>query len=273
LLLLTPASGSLQQSRFDLTGLTIARLNGAQHPASTSPQRQARWFPEKPSASAADIGSMEQRQLKLALLPASEPSGQVAKRFIEARYLDMFGSNAPVRYPHLLVLSDNQGNTAAALGIRRASEGPLFLEQYLDVPAEQAIEQATGDAPSRAGIVELGSFAADSSRTATYLITAMAAYMQHQSFSHALVTSTGRLRRLFALFGFDLRSLGDARKDALPDGGKAWGLYYDDAPLVLAGSVPECFETVLRERDRQPIAARRNIIDDLVVQARTLPTC
>lgn len=216
---------------------------------------------------------MEQRQLKLALLPASEPSGQVAKRFIEARYLDMFGSNAPVRYPHLLVLSDNQGNTAAALGIRRASEGPLFLEQYLDVPAEQAIEQAAGDAPSRAGIVELGSFAADSSRTATYLITAMAAYMQHQSFSHALVTSTGRLRRLFALFGFDLRSLGDARKDALPDGGKAWGLYYDDAPLVLAGSVPECFETVLRERDRQPIAARRNIIDDLVVQARTLPTC
>ena len=101
----------------------------------------------------------------------------------------------------------------------------------------------------------------------------MAAYMQHQGFSHALVTSTGRIRRLFALFGFELNTLGDARKDALPDGGMSWGLYYDDAPRVLAGSVQHCFETVLRERNRQTIEARRDFIDDLIRQARTLPSC
>lgn len=230
-------------------------------------------MPDRHGSTGAALGKVEQRQLRLALVTASAPQGQVASRFIEARYRDMFGSNAPVRYGHLLVLTDQLGTTVAALGIRRASEGPLFLENYLAVTVEQAIAETAEAAPSRDTIVELGSFAADSSRAATYLIVAMAAYMDSQGFSHALVTSTGRLRRLFALFGFDLRCLGDARKDALPDGGKNWGLYYDDAPRVLQGSVPDCFDAVLRERNRQPIAARRIIIDDLITQARTLSSC
>lgn len=178
-----------------------------------------------------------------------------------------------MRYQNLLVLTDAGGNTLAALGIRRASEGPLFLEHYLSVPAEQAIAGMTGAETARNGIVELGSFAASSSRAATYLVVAMAAYMQHQGFSHALVTSTGRLRRLFALFDFDLRNLGDADRHALPDAGRSWGLYYDDAPRVLAGAVPDCYAAVLRERDRQPIPARRRIIDDLIGQAQTLASC
>ncbi|MFO1132186.1 MAG: thermostable hemolysin [Hyphomicrobiales bacterium] len=221
----------------------------------------------------AALGGAAEPSLKLALLRATDPEARAAKRFIETRYLDVFGSHAPVRYSNLLVLTDKLGKTAAALGIRRASRESLFLEQYLDVAAEQAIATTAGPATRRESIVELGSFAAGSSRVATYLVCAMAAYMQHQGFSHALVTSTGRLRRLFALFDFDLETLGDARKDVLPDGGESWGLYYDDAPRVLAGSVQHCFEAVLRERDRQAIKARRDIIDSLILQARTLPSC
>lgn len=251
----------------------VTRPNGAQHTEGSAPKGEAGWFPEGSGANAAAIDGMTLGQLTLALLPASGPEGKIAKHFVEERYRTMFGSNAPVRYQSLLVLTNNDGNILAALGIRRATEGPLFLEQYLTVAAEQAIAAATGAATRRESLVELGSFAADSTRMATYLITAMAAYMQHQGFSHALVTSTGRLRRLFALFGFDLRSLGDARKDALPDGGMGWGRYYDDAPRVLAGSVQHCFEVVVRERDRQPATTRRSTIDDVILQARKLPSC
>lgn len=199
--------------------------------------------------------------------------GQAARCFIEARYRACFGSETRVRYPHLLVLHDNLGRVAAAVGIRRAWDGPLFLEHYLDTSAEQAIAAATGDRSTRADIVELGSLAARSSLAATYLIAAMAAYMKHQGFVHALVTSTGRLRRLFSHFDFDLVCLGDARKDALPDGGHGWGHYYDDAPRVLAGSVARCYAAVLADRDRQPHAARRRIIDELILKAGALASC
>lgn len=268
-----PTLSSLHQGRFDLTGLTTARPHGAQHVASANQGGQAKRFPDYPSTRMADFGGAAESSLKLALLHAADPGAQAARCFIEARYLDIFGSHAPVRYANLLVLRDKDGKTAAALGIRRASKESLFLEQYLDVTVEQAVAATSGPATGRDSIVELGAFAAVSSRAATYLVCAMAAYMQHQGFSHALVTSTGRLRRLFALFDFDLRILGDASKDALPDRGESWGLYYDDAPRVLAGSVQHCFEAVLRERNRQVIRSRRDIIDALILQARTLPSC
>lgn len=248
----------------------IVRPNGAPQISGAGSEQPGKWFPAAHRYTAATLDRMEPRQFKLALLSATGPGGQAARNFIEARYLEMFGSQARVRYPSLLVLTDDNGDTVAALGIRRASEGPLFLEQYLDDAAEQAIASATGASPTRDSIVELGSFAARSSRAATYLVAAMATYMEHQRFSHALVTSTGRLRRLFALFDFNLSCLGEAHKDALPDGGNSWGLYYDDAPRVLAGSVADCYAAVLRERDRQPIAARRNMIDSLIIQARAL---
>lgn len=248
--------------------MTIARTGDTQRSPHLPPEKPSVLLPEDTRASGAD-----QRQLSLALLASGEPAAQGARRFIEARYLQMFGAHAPVRYPNLLVLTDRQGRTEAALGLRRACEGPLFLEHYLAVPAEDAIAGLTGFAPGRDGLVELGGFAARSSRAATYLVTAMAAYMHHQGYTHALVTSTGRLRRLFAMFEFDLRCLGDAHRHALPDGGRSWGLYYDDAPRVLMGRVQDCHAAVLRDRDRQTIAARRATIDNLVLQARALASC
>jgi len=223
--------------------------------------------------SATAAGTLSRRQFNLDILPPDARPGQAARRFIEARYHEIFGSQAGVRYPNLLGLSDERGRLIAAVGIRRASDGPLFLEHYLHAPAETVIAAATGHGTGRSGIVELGSFAARSSRAATYLVIAMAAYMQHQGYSHALVTSTGRLRRLFSLFDFDLSCLGEAHKDDLPDHGTNWGHYYDDAPRVLAGAVPHCYAAVLRERDRQTNATRRGIIDNLIAQAQALSAC
>ena len=211
-----------------------------------------------------------QGNYRLELLPSGGDAGEAARRFIEARYREFFGSNAGVRYPRLLVLSDGAGRVAAAVGIRRAADSSLFLEQYLDAPVEQAIAAACGRAVARQGLVELGSLAAVSSRAAMYLIAAMAAFMKQQKFDYALVTSTDRLRRLFGHFDFTLRCLGDARKDALADGGDGWGCYYDHAPRVLAGSVAQCFTAVVQGRDRQGNAGRTRTVDDLIAQAQAL---
>ena len=216
--------------------------------------------------------NVPQRQYHLRLLSSDGTDSMAARNFIEALYRERFGSRTRVHYPRLLVLADGSGCVAAAVGIRHAAESGLFLEQYLDVPVEQAIASACGYEVRREGLVELGSLAAASSRAAMYLIAAMAAYMKHQGFDCALVTSTDQLRRLFAHFGFALRCLGDARKEALPDGGGEWGDYYDHAPRVLAGSVTHCFAAVSRARDQQFNAGRRQAVDDLIAQARALPS-
>ena len=214
---------------------------------------------------------MTQRQYRLELRPTQDGTGDPARCFIEARYRECFGSSIGVRYPRLLVLTEG-GRVAAAVGIRRAAESRLFLEQYLDVPVEQAISTVSGRTVRREGLVELGSLAATSSRAAVYLIAAMAAFMTQQGFEYALVTSTDRLRRLFEHFDFALGCLAEARKESLQDGGSGWGDYYDHAPRVLAGSVAQCFGAVLHSRDRQGNAARTRTVDDLIAQARALPS-
>lgn len=264
---------SLHHGRLNLTVVTIAWPHSAPDmPGAVSEHPALAHFPHAGSA-ATVINKIPLRQFHLQLISAESRAGQAARAFIEQRYHELFGAVAGMRYPSLLVLCDGRGHVAAALGIRRAVSGPLFLEHYLDATAEHAIGAVTGRTVDRAGIVELGGFAARTSWAATYLIAAMAAYMEKQGFHHALVTSTGRLRRLFAHFDFDLRSLGEARRDALPDGGRSWGHYYDDTPRVLAGSVTQCFAAVLQGRDRQHHAGRRRIIDSLIAEARELPSC
>ena len=217
-----------------------------------------------------DANRITQRQYQLNLLPSGGSASASARHFIEARYRKFFGSNVGVRYPRLLVLSDGTGQVVAAVGIRRAAESSLFLEQYLDMPVEAAVAAMCGRNVARRDLVELGSLAAVSSRAAMYLIAAMAAFMKQQGFDYALVTSTDRLRRLFGHFDFALRSLCDARKDALADGGDGWGHYYDHAPRVLAGSVAQCFAAVMQSRDRHGNAGRARTVDDLIAQAQAL---
>ncbi|MFO0994999.1 MAG: thermostable hemolysin [Hyphomicrobiales bacterium] len=263
----------VHDSEFVLTELTIALPRGASHLTPFAPEDRARQIQTNIGSAATSIGKLADRQFRLELLDPSAPGGRPARRFIEARYNDIFGSHVRVRYPRLLVLSDSRGRVVAAVGIRRACDGPLFLEHYLDTSAEKAIAALSAGSVSRDAIVELGSFAAGSSRAAMYVIAGMAAYMRQQSFSHAMVTSTGRLRRLFAHFDFDLMCLGEARKDALPNDGSDWGLYYDDGPRVLVGLVHQCFEAVLRDRNRQNVASRVAILDDLILQAQALSPC
>ena len=249
-----------------MTAFLAARLPGVSDTRGAEALRR----PALAGYPAATSDRMSQRQYRLELLPSAGAAGEQARRFIEARYREFFGSNVGVRYPRLLVLSDGAGHVAAAGGIRRAAESSLFLEQYLDKPVEQAIAALSGRPVARHGLVELGSLAAVSSRAAMYLIAAMAAFMKQQGFDYALVTSTDRLRRLFGHFDFALRCLGDARKDALADGGDGWGHYYDHAPRVLAGSVAQCFAAVVQGRDRQGNAGRTRTVDDLIAQAQAL---
>lgn len=164
-----------------------------------------------------------------------------AEDLIERAYARSYGSKIGSHYPNLMTLSDGAGVVLAAVGFRVAKSNTLFLEQYLRLPVESAIEEAAGVAVAREQIVEIGSLASSGRGASLYLFVALAAFLQRNGFLFAVATATEVLQKTFTLFGFELIALGGADQAVLPDGGASWGSYYASNPRVVAGAiVPGC---------------------------------
>lgn len=169
------------------------------------------------------------------------PDRTQVEGFIEQVYARRFGSVIARHYPTLMNVHDRDGRVVAAVGMRLAADGPLFLERYLDRPVELALRSAMPDAIGRGSIVEIGNLASTSRGASVFLFVTLAAYLRQQQLTHAVVTGTKALRRSFALFGFEFVELAPADPEALPDRGASWGNYYTRDPKVLGGAIaPAC---------------------------------
>jgi hypothetical protein len=161
------------------------------------------------------------------------------ERFIERGYLDRFDALVNDHYPSILGLENTRGEVLAAVGIRGAGEEALFLERYLDEPVEHAIARATGEAPLRNQILEIGNLASVGRGATARLIAAAAGYLDASGCSYAVVTATDELRELLRSFGLTWHTLADACPDRLADRGRSWGRYYERNPKILAGKIKQ----------------------------------
>ena len=181
------------------------------------------------------------------LLGQRHPARDQAEALIERNYWSAFDCTISEHFPHLMGIADREGHIVAAIGFRWASEGPLFLEHYLDAPIENAAPRVCTHAPTdRDEFVEIGSLAATGGREAVALFAALADHVRDEGATFACVTATRAMRRTFRLFGFETTPLANASPSRLPDRGTAWGSYYDHDPIVLAGSVPVCRDELAR---------------------------
>lgn len=176
------------------------------------------------------------------------------ERFIEARFEKAFGARLPRHYPLLTCLCANDagGEILAAAGVRFAEEGPLFLEQYLDSPVEQAVAVAFGRPVARDSIVEIGSLASDSPDASLRLFGALASWLaDHCGRRFAVATARPELERLLGRAGFGLSTLGHANPRRLGEGAGDWGSYYARTPRVFAGEIGDSSALpLLRQRLR-----------------------
>jgi tetratricopeptide (TPR) repeat protein len=74
--------------------------------------------------------------------PSNATQRAALEGFIAARFQRAYGARLTHFLPHLLGLRDGAGEWQAAVGYADAAAGPLFLEQYLDAPVEELLEQA-----------------------------------------------------------------------------------------------------------------------------------
>jgi len=157
-----------------------------------------------------------------------------ATEFIAHAYSRVFGASLRSFYPSLITLHEDGRRLCGVVGARHAEAQILFLEHYLDQPAESAIAGLTGRPVPRRGIVEIGNLSV--ARPAlTYPFMAMiGGWLQAYEVDWLVFALTRTLRRLFQRAGVQLIDLGAAESRRLGQTENDWGSYYDHEPRVMA---------------------------------------
>jgi hypothetical protein len=174
--------------------------------------------------------------------------------FIEASYLDAYGSHIGRHYPTLMSVQDDDGTIYAVVGFRLAGDEPLFLEQYLDGPAEAVLSQALGATVARTEIVEIGNLASNRRGATIFLFAAMARHLAAIGAHFAVATATEELRGVFSKAGLGALRIATADPERLIDHGVSWGDYYQTRPVVLAGSIQAAAAPLTRFAETAPTA-------------------
>lgn len=180
-------------------------------------------------------------------------NSSVAVSVMGRKYLEVFGAS-PTPSFNDYVATGREPDRLAALGYRRASEGPVFLESYLEEPVEVAVASAFGRPVARSAIVEIGNFAADNALVMLELWGAVANDLAGSS-EIAVATLTAPLRRIFERVGLPFVSLAPASAERLGEAAAEWGSYYRQDPQVCAGLITEGQAAIARWHSRRPVRA------------------
>jgi hypothetical protein len=176
-------------------------------------------------------------QARLEPLHRTHPQRRAFEEFIAARFARAYGARLTHFLPHLLGVKDGLGRWQAAAGYAAAGAQPLFLEQYLDQPVEQALAAAIGAPIARGSVVEVGNLAANSAGMARALIPQLARHLHRMGYRWVAFTATRALRNSFHRLGLKPVPIAAADPARLADGGAHWGSYYDQDPVVVAGKI------------------------------------
>jgi hypothetical protein len=171
--------------------------------------------------------------------------------FVAQVYRARYGAELTTFLQHLLAWRNAAGSVQAAVGLRGGSEGRLFVEQYLDAPAEIAIAATVGRPVRRERLVEVGNFGARSAGDTRELILHLTHALHAAGFRWVLFAATRQLRNAFERMHMFPIPLADAQASRLAGDGTDWGRYYDTQPKLVCGEIALGHEW-LRRHARAP---------------------
>jgi hypothetical protein len=173
-------------------------------------------------------------QVKTALSDLQAQDRAELESFIHDVFARAYGADIQHYLPQLLSLRDPEGELLAVCGFRRGTDKPLFLEQYLGKPVEQAIRERLGVTVSRDQLIEVGNLAIGNPRHARSLLAAVSLYLHTQT-EWAVFTGTASLCNGLSKLNLELFPLGTATIDSIPAHERGgWGSYYAERPIVMA---------------------------------------
>ena len=167
----------------------------------------------------------------VSIVPLHAREREQVEQFIKDIYKNAYDAVIDIHYPVLMSVRDESGKILAATGFRPAKNQLLFLEQYLEKPVQNVLSC------TRDRIVEIGNLASAGNGASLFLFAALAAYLHHQGYKKAVVTSTDFLEKRFHQMGLMPVRHAPADPSLLISANEHWGTYYDTDPHVLSGDI------------------------------------
>jgi hypothetical protein len=185
-----------------------------------------------PPGICAQTAAMPAKHAQLLCYQPATPGRAAIESYIARIFLDQHGAIVEHFLPTLLALACN-GVPGAAVGIRNAGQGPLFVEHYLDRPVETEL-QLRGWAAGRERIIEIGNLVATRAGSSQLLFILLAELLHALGGSIAVFTATPQVLSLLGKLDCTLLTLCRADGARLGEQLRQWGSYYDAGPQVAA---------------------------------------
>lgn len=179
---------------------------------------------------------------------------QKLSRFIQHSFRKAYEAEIDVSYPQLMGVFGNDGAPLAALGLRNAGSGPLFLEHYLDTPVEQAVAEKTRLHVPRGKIAEAGNLASSKLPMLRSLMFALSLTLKEQLYEYIVFTGTLNLKRYLEALEMKPDVLAEARPEKIGHLASDWGRYYETHPVVMGGQVETFYRGLLAAYGRKSAA-------------------
>lgn len=171
-------------------------------------------------------------------------ASDAVRHLIGERYRIVHGAMPKLAYSDFATRNAGE-KLSAALGYRRAHQGRLFLEAYLDQPVEMALADVMGRHFDRGDIIEIGNLASDNA-LAMIALWADAANDLGGDAEIAVAVLTAPLRSMFRRLNVKIHEIVPARAERLGEAASEWGSYYRLDPVVCAGFIAEGQERLAR---------------------------
>ncbi len=178
-------------------------------------------------------------QPSIQILNAQHPQRPVTQDFIKSIFKTHHNANVSSFLPSLFTIFNEQGKAQSALGIKGASQGSLYLEQYLNDPIEHLLSSTLGEAVTRREVVEIGNLASQNSASCKALFAHVAQHLHQQKIKWITCTGTATLRVVFKHLGIKALAIHEADQNRLGDEQYSWGNYYQNDPQVMLINVSE----------------------------------
>ncbi|WP_342246832.1 thermostable hemolysin [Pseudomonas sp. OTU5201] len=187
------------------------------------------------------------QQQSLSLLLAGDSGRSQVEDFVHRRFLSAHGADIRQFMPELLSMRNYHGALSAVAGIRLAEHGSLFLEQYLEGPAESLISRLAPHPVTREQVVEVGNLASINAGNARLIIVAVTWLLNLRGLEWVVFTGAPSLINSFRRLGLEPLRLGEADPNRLNgQEQEQWGTYYEQKPQVFTGNIRHGFEQLQR---------------------------
>ncbi|KDM93191.1 thermostable hemolysin [Photobacterium galatheae] len=176
-------------------------------------------------------------KLTLVHIDRDHPFREKTERYIASRYASAFQARIHSFMPAFLALIDEHEQLLSVCGYQAADTGQLFLEQYLDQPAEQLMSERFGQTVDRSELIEFGQLAAFSKGMSSLHFTLIAEHLVQSGYHWCVFTATGPLQAMMRRLGLNPAVLAEASAERIPNADTIWGTYYQQQPRISGGSL------------------------------------